>query len=193
MTVWSSDSIIPMIVCAAWLISEITLGRLLHSKGDGASGLDRWSLRILWVAIFTAVGVTVAFDLSKKGVVPVGTYLLSVCGFALIIAGLAIRWAAILSLRKYFTSDVSIQSDHRLLTSGIYGVVRHPAYTGTLLSFFGLGLSYASWLSTVVIFIPILFAFLYRIRVEEQALAAHFGDAYTAYARRVKRLLPLIY
>jgi protein-S-isoprenylcysteine O-methyltransferase Ste14 len=44
-----------------------------------------------------------------------------------------------------------------------------------------------------VIFVPIFFAFAYRIRVEEQALSEHFGDKYEQYCRKTRRLLPMIY
>lgn len=193
MTVWSSSSILPFAVCMAWFASEIALGRLLHSKGDSASALDRSSLRVLWLTILPSITIGVVLGLSRLGFLAAHAFTVSICGFAFIIVGLIIRWVAILSLRRYFTTDVSIQSGHQLMTSGLYGIVRHPAYSGTLISFAGLGLSFASWLSTVVIFIPITCAFLYRIHVEEKALREHFGESYAAYCRKVKHRLPLIY
>jgi len=106
---------------------------------------------------------------------------------------LIIRWMAILTLKKYFTVNVSILKDHRIIDKGVYKFIRHPAYAGSLLSFLGLGLSFSNWLSTLVIFIPILIAFIYRIRVEEKALIQAFGDEYLNYSKTTKRLIPKLY
>ena len=114
-------------------------------------------------------------------------------GIVLIIVGLAVRWAAILTLRKYFTVDVAILSDHKIVMTGLYRYVRHPAYLGSLLSFLGLGISFSNWLSALVIFVPITGAFVYRIRVEERALDASLGDAYRQYQTSTKRLIPGIF
>ena len=114
-------------------------------------------------------------------------------GMVLIVAGLAVRWVAILTLRKYFTVDVAISSDHKVVMTGLYRYVRHPAYLGSLLSFLGLAISFSNWLSAVVIFFPITGAFIYRIKVEEEALEAFFGDAYRQYCSSTRRLIPGVF
>jgi protein-S-isoprenylcysteine O-methyltransferase Ste14 len=107
--------------------------------------------------------------------------------------GLIIRWTAILTLRKYFTVDVSILEDHKIVKKGIYKYIRHPSYAGSLVSFLGLGLAFSNWLSSVVIIVPILTAFIYRIQVEEKALIQAFGEEYLDYSNTTKRLIPKIY
>jgi protein-S-isoprenylcysteine O-methyltransferase Ste14 len=114
-------------------------------------------------------------------------------GIALITLGLLLRWIAILSLGKLFTVDVAITQGHQLVRAGMYKVLRHPSYTGSLLSFLGLGMVFSNYLSVVVIFVPICVAFLYRIRVEERALVATFGDEYLRYRASTKRLIPGIW
>ncbi|RMD63854.1 isoprenylcysteine carboxylmethyltransferase family protein, partial [Candidatus Parcubacteria bacterium] len=114
-------------------------------------------------------------------------------GMVLIGLGLLVRWLAVFTLRQYFTSNVRIDRDQQLIEKGVYRLVRHPAYTGSLLSFLGLGLAFNNWLSLLVIFLPILLAFLNRIRVEERALEQAFGQAYADYRQRVKRLIPFVY
>ena len=110
-----------------------------------------------------------------------------------ILAGLAIRWIAIYSLRKYFTIDVSIRSDHKIVDTGIYKYVRHPSYSGSLLSFLGLGITTLNWISGIIIVVPIMIAFIYRINIEEQVLTTFFGDQYKQYCAATKRLIPKIY
>ena len=50
-------------------------------------------------------------------------------------------------LWKYFTVDVTIKLEHKLVSTGIYRIVRHPSYLGSLISFFGLGLVLAKRLT----------------------------------------------
>ena len=61
------------------------------------------------------------------------------------------------------------------------------------MSFLGLGVYFANYLSLVVIFLPILAAFMYRIRVEEKALIDAFGEEYRGYQAETKRLVPGMY
>jgi protein-S-isoprenylcysteine O-methyltransferase Ste14 len=87
---------------------------------------------------------------------------------------------------------VAIQPGHTLVTSGIYGVIRHPSYLGLLISALGWGMAFRSWVGVLFtfLFIPPLLA---RIRAEERLLASHFGAEYEAYRARTSRLLPGIF
>jgi protein-S-isoprenylcysteine O-methyltransferase len=114
-------------------------------------------------------------------------------GCACLVLGIAVRVAAVATLRRQFTTVVAIGPQHRLVDSGPYRHVRHPAYLGLLLSMLGLGLCAGHWASLVAAVGLPLAAILHRIRIEEQALLRHFGPAYVDYARRTKRLVPGIY
>ncbi len=181
-----------MLVSILWIASEFLLTRLKHSDGSGAQR-DRSSLRILWITI--ACGVTAGIFLSKirPGHLPFDAQTVESIGLALIVAGLVLRWVAILSLKQHFTVDVSIAKDHRIVRTGLYAAIRHPAYAGTLLSFLGLGIFFMNVLSLAVVFLPITAAFLYRIRIEEAALTEAFGEEYRAYMTGTKRLIPGVY
>ena len=50
-----------------------------------------------------------------------------------------------------------------------------------------------NWFTLGVVFIPIILAFLYRINVEEKVLAEAFGEQYSDYIKRTKKLVPFIY
>jgi len=114
-------------------------------------------------------------------------------GLLLILSGMIIRIIAIRTLGKFFTVDLGIDNDHRLINKGLYKYIRHPSYTGSLLSFLGLGLSLNNWISLLVIFVPVLVAFIYRINIEEKLLLAQIGPEYSDYKKQTKRLFPLIY
>jgi len=179
-------------VSILWIGSEIFLARTKHSQITDTR-LDKFSLRILWVAIAFGVNAGIILSFQRMGYFGNGFRIFPIAGLTLIVVGLVVRWIAILSLKHQFTVDVSITKDHRIVKDGIYRFVRHPAYAGSLLSFFGLALCFANYITTFVLFVPICSAFLYRIRVEEKALRGNFGDEYANYCATTKRLIPGIY
>lgn len=176
-----------------WLLSEIILARARHTQTKDSKKWDKSSLAYLWITIIFATFIGVFLGINGIGYVAVKAHFIPTVGIFLIILGLIIRWTAILTLKKYFTVNVTIFENHQIVKKGIYKFIRHPGYAGSLLSFLGLGVSFSNWLSTVVIFIPILAAFIYRIRVEEKALLEALGEEYLNYSKVTKRLIPKIY
>jgi len=182
-----------LIISVLWFFTEILIGRLTHTKSSSGSERDQKSLRVLWLTIIPSVTLGILVGLRGVGFVSQLFPIAFPLGLAFITVGLLIRWWAVFTLRKYFTSNVAILPDHQLITSGIYGVLRHPAYAGSLLSFLGLGMVFSNWLSTIIIFIPIFLAFRYRIQVEETTLQEAFGEAYSSYSRKTRKLIPGVY
>jgi protein-S-isoprenylcysteine O-methyltransferase Ste14 len=62
-----------------------------------------------------------------------------------------------------------------------------------LLMLFAVGLALRSWVALILVTVPPVLALLYRIHVEERALAQEFGPDYTAYCESTKRLIPVVY
>lgn len=187
-------SLILIIISFIWLSSEVVLVRVKHSKKDSSSQqLDRSSLRLLWITIAIGVFLGVFLAMQKINFLKIQSPFISPLGLGLILSGLAIRWIAIFTLRKYFTVDVSVLKNHQIVKKGIYKFIRHPAYAGSLLSFLGLGLAFVNWLSALVIFVPILAAFIHRMGIEEKALKDVLGSDYILYSQTTKRLIPKIY
>jgi protein-S-isoprenylcysteine O-methyltransferase Ste14 len=185
-------SLIIMVLSVIWLGSEIVLARVKRAA-DGGRDLDRSSLRILWIAIAVSITGGIMVGMQPIGHISGDPVPVRIAGMLLILCGIIIRWIAILSLKEHFTVDVAIGKDHRIVRKGLYGYIRHPAYAGSLMSFLGLGVYFANYLSLVVIFLPILAAFMYRIRVEEKALIDAFGEEYRRYQAETKRLVPGVY
>jgi protein-S-isoprenylcysteine O-methyltransferase Ste14 len=182
-----------LIISILWILSEIILSRMTYSHSEQAKILDRSSLPFLWITIVVSTTLGIFAGTTGVGFISYRTVIISHIGIVLILLGLIIRWWAILFLRSYFTANVSIQNDHQLIKGGMYQYVRHPSYAGSLLSFFGLGIAFSNWFVTIIIFFPILFAFLQRIKIEEEVLRKHFGEAYNQYSKNTSRLIPKIY
>ena len=175
------------IVSAIWVASEITVAFVKRARGE-SSRKDRGSLYLLWAVIGLSIYLGSRVSMTMRGArIPFDTFWL---GIALIVAGVIFRAIAIATLWRYFTVNVAIARDHELIDRGLYRVIRHPSYTGSLISFIGLGLAFRNWISLALIAIATIAALAYRVRVEEAALIEHFGDRYREYMKRTKRFVP---
>jgi protein-S-isoprenylcysteine O-methyltransferase Ste14 len=113
-------------------------------------------------------------------------------GVALFAAGGALRIWPVFVLGRRFSGLVAIQPGHTLVTSGVYGVIRHPSYLGLFVNSLGWGLAFRSLVGVLLAALtnPLLLA---RIRAEEALLRAQFGAEYDAYRARTSRLIPGLY
>lgn len=177
---------------AAWILSEVLIGR--RRAADRGKAHDRGTLRLLHLAIYASIGLGVWMAIRGIGRLPEGMrspLLWTGCG--LMALGIAFRWWSVHALAEHFTVDVDIRPGHQLIRRGPYRRLRHPSYTGALLTFYGFALALGSAASLAVIAVVVTAAFLWRIHVEERALADAFGPAYDAYARETRRLIPYLW
>jgi protein-S-isoprenylcysteine O-methyltransferase len=176
-----------------YVLSELGLALKRRAKPGESRIQDRGSLALLWIVIVASV--TMALDIAYAlpaagmGAGPALRFL----GTMVFAAGLTIRWYSIAHLGRFFTINVAIAANHRLIDTGPYRFVRHPSYTGALMAFLGLALCLANWASLVVMLVPVFLVFLRRMHVEEGALLQALGDQYRDYMRRTKRLIPTVY
>ena len=173
-------------------ISEVALSLWRRSKSEAGVD-DRGSFRLIWGIV--PVSLLLAYWLTRWA--PQAAFgpnaVAYACGVLMFCAGLVLRWYSIFYLGKYFTVNVAVSDDHRVIDSGPYRIVRHPSYSGALLEFLGFGLCLQNVAALAVIMIPVTCAFLYRIGVEEAVLLSALGENYDRYMRHTKRLIPGIY
>jgi len=170
-------------------ISAIRTGK----EHPDSAGTDRQSLMILYITILLGYGVGIPVAFTEYGRITGLFPYLSFLGFVVIIAGLAVRLVAKKTLAGQFTYKVKIIDNHRLVTSGIYGRIRHPSYLGQSLIFLGCGIAFSNWIAILFLFLPNFIAALYRISIEEKVLAGHFADRYREYRAKTNALVPWIY
>jgi len=182
------------LIAAVWIASELWLQLRNRAARVGAQRQDRGSLRLISVLLYAGVMVAVWCSHQAMGRFPPGLRApLFWAGLALMALGIAFRWWAIRVLAKFFTVDVAVHADHRIVRDGPYRWLRHPSYTGSLATFFGFGLALGNGLSLLAVMVPVIIGFAYRIRVEEAALSRAFPQAYPEYARQTRRLFPGIW
>jgi protein-S-isoprenylcysteine O-methyltransferase Ste14 len=181
----------PALLALAISLFVIT-GVGLFSSGNVSPGVredraNRWVL-----GVFALIGLLAAYlpaytDRKEFWVLDGDT--IRWLGFVLFAAGGALRLWPVFVLGRRFSGLVAIQPGHTLVTSGIYGVIRHPSYLGLLVNSLGWALAFRSGVGVLLtaLIIPPLFA---RIRAEEALLRSQFGDEYDAYCTRTPRLIP---
>jgi protein-S-isoprenylcysteine O-methyltransferase Ste14 len=183
-----------VVVLIWYLPDRISAFWLRSGRDPSARQVDRGSYFVLIGSII--VGAAIGFPLALDWTVAAIPWLrpqVTMAGFALILLGGGLRWWAILTLGRYFTFDVAVRSAQPVVQSGPYRFVRHPAYSGTLLSLLGIGLALANWASVVAIVAGALIGLRYRVRVEETALIEALGQPYVDYMRHTKRFIPFIF
>ena len=114
-------------------------------------------------------------------------------GTAMLLLGTVLRCWAVWTLRNFFTLSVQTKGEQQLVQSGPYRVIRHPAYTASIIQLIGFPLGLRSWTGLIVSVIIAALVYGYRIRTEEKALREHFGEEYEKYSRRTWRLFPFLY
>jgi protein-S-isoprenylcysteine O-methyltransferase Ste14 len=152
---------------------------------------DRGSMIFIWVMI--TFGFTGGFILAKYDSWNIVNYIMAVMGSILMLTGIILRWLAIIQLGKPFTVDVAITDGAKLKQDGLYKKIRHPSYLGLLLIIAGFSLAMNSFYSFLVLFVPVVLAVIYRIRVEEKVLINEFVSDYSEYVSKTKKLIPGIF
>ncbi|UMB70910.1 methyltransferase family protein [Mycobacterium paraterrae] len=115
----------------------------------------------------------------------------SVIGDLLVAIGLALAMLVVVQ-NGYAAANVRVEEGQALVSTGLYGRVRHPMYTGNVLLMLGIPLALASYWGLFLI-VPGLLVLVLRIRDEEELLREEL-DGYREYTRRVRyRLLPYVW
>lgn len=180
---------------ALTIVVFVLSGLALFSSGNLSPG-EREDRANRWVLVpFFLIGLLAAYlpaYTDRKEFWTLDGDTIRWLGVVLFAAGGALRIWPVFVLGHRFSGLVAIQPGHTLVTSGVYGVIRHPSYLGLLVSSLGWALAFRSGVGVLLtaLLIPPLVA---RIRAEEKLLRTHFGGEYEAYYRRTSRLIPGLY
>jgi protein-S-isoprenylcysteine O-methyltransferase Ste14 len=109
----------------------------------------------------------------------------------LFLSGICYRLWAIKTLGRYYSHIVRKVHEHRIIASGPYRFIRHPAYAGMIVANLGIVLYFFNWVTLSVFFFTLLPSIVLRIFIEEKTLFEIRG--YSDFARHRKRLFPAIW
>lgn len=114
---------------------------------------------------------------------------IDIAGIALTAAGVAFAIWARAHLGKYWSGDVTIRQEHKLIRTGPYKLIRHPIYTGMLLALAGTVLVTGEYRG-ILGFAVVLFGFIKKARKEESFLQTQFGEEFEEHKRLTGFFLP---
>jgi protein-S-isoprenylcysteine O-methyltransferase Ste14 len=172
------------------VIIEIRQRKRFHAD---AQYHDKGSKALL--AVLSALGVVLcillAYMVPATAITSARIFLFWL-GMLLVYVGIAFRLYAIKVLGASFTTTIAVAAGQPVVEAGPYRLIRHPSYTGMLITLLGFGISYANWLSLLVLIGCVLIGLSYRIYVEEHVLQEHLGLRYREYMQHTKRLIPFV-
>lgn len=173
------------------VVSGISRWERSAARGDKR---DRGSRPLIYVASF--VGVACAYTaplLQPAARIDLPPEPLFITAMALFWSGLLLYVWAVRTLGAHFRTAVQLLDGQLLVTRGPYRLLRHPAYTGGILLFAGIGLATGNWISAVTAPLSVGIAYVWRIHIEEIALRERFGAEFEAHRRRTWAVIPLLW
>lgn len=175
----------------AWALTEL---RGYRTRRAGTRAQDAASLRFIILGVWGGIALGSLATLTVDGAsLETHRAVAFWLGIGFLTAGVALRRYAVWALGRLWVHEVAIQAQHEVIDAGPYRWIRHPAYSGSLLGFIGVGLAMGNWAALLVIATIPMMAYAYRVAVEERALAAALGEEYRAYMRRTRRFIPFVF
>jgi protein-S-isoprenylcysteine O-methyltransferase len=171
---------------AAFLLLESAARQGAAAKASTPGAEDRGTTRMLGAAYGAGV-VLLPIAAVMRGTHNVPALL----GPILMLAAIALRMSAAVSLGRFYTRTLRTAADQPVVRDGPYRFVRHPGYLGTLLMWTGFGICTRDWLIGALCGTGMWLAYRRRIAAEEAMLVDQLGDAYREYMRTTPALLPL--
>jgi protein-S-isoprenylcysteine O-methyltransferase Ste14 len=180
-------------VYSFWFVLEIISSIVKRSK-DRSNVHDKSSYIVIMVSLGIALGL--AFALSTvlpQASIRTARASLFYVGIILMLAGIAFRFYSMSLLGRSFTYGVTVRPDQPIVEAGPYRYIRHPSYTGALITLAGVGLALGNWASLLALLACMGAAYGYRMSVEEASLVSVLGKPYVEYMRRTRRLVPFVF
>ncbi|MGA2526121.1 MAG: isoprenylcysteine carboxylmethyltransferase family protein [Smithellaceae bacterium] len=188
------DLTVQVAAMVLWLVAEAYLILRDRARGKGKREIDRRTRNFNTIATVVALASApiailvpvLRFDVS-------GATMVFWLGILVMFFGLFLRHWSIIILGKYFRTTIELEKGQKVVQKGPYKYIRHPSYAGIILFFLGYGLLSKNWLSLFVAVCLPTVSLVYRIRIEEVALAEGLGAEYAAYQGKTKKLIPGIW
>lgn len=179
---------VPMLILGAVLLKKapaLLEKRLNNRESESTQKLVVAFSGLLFAAMFVLSGLNFRF-----GWTTVPMWLVWTASVLLVLS--YAMYAEVMRENAYLSRTVEVQKEQKVIDTGLYGVVRHPMYTSTVLLFLSMPLVLGSWPGFLIMLLyPVLISL--RIRNEEKVLEAGL-EGYKEYKKKVKyRLIPFIW
>ena len=179
---------VPMFI--AGIVMMLKNPKLLKSRLDAKEKQSDQSLVVKLSGLMFLVGFIVAGLNFRFGwlVLPKTVSIVA----AVVFLAAYVLYAEVLRENTYLSRTIEVQENQKVIDTGLYGVVRHPMYSATLLLFLSMPLVLGSVYS-LLIFLAYPFIIAKRIKGEEEFLEKEL-EGYSEYKQKVKyRLIPFVW
>ena len=113
-------------------------------------------------------------------------------GYVIFLAGILLRIWSLSQLREFYDPGIALRSDHRLVQTGPFRLLRHPLHVGTLLKISGLAFFLPLWIVIPNVIASLVLA-LYLNRTEDCLHLEKFGSDFQMYYLRSWDFVDLIF
>ena len=179
---------IPMFIAGLFMMAKNP--SLLESRLDAKEKEREQSIVVKLSGLMFIVGFVLAGLDFRFGWIKLPFMVNVIASVVFIVAYLI--YAEVLRENTYLSRTIKVVEGQKVISSGLYGIVRHPMYFATILLFMAMPLVLGSLVSFVV-FLAYPFIIAARIKNEEKVLSKEL-DGYEEYKRKVKyRMLPFVW
>jgi protein-S-isoprenylcysteine O-methyltransferase Ste14 len=185
-------TLIGYLVLVGFLFTEGRIRSGQEAKSYKAGHFDKQTTKFLDFAYFVSILTLLAVWLLKLigiGALPAW---ISWLGIVLALLGPFIRWWANRVLGAFYTRMLKVAENQVIVQEGLYRIIRHPGYLGSILMWGGVAAATANWIVLVIVSIVMISAYTYRIENEEKMLVTTLAD-YSEYRSHTRRLIPFIF
>ena len=178
--------ILSMVVIGARHVPQLCVD-MLHLKRRKVAERRTWARGLLIILLYVVILVVCCTSISVDPKPPSIAFWI---GIVCIWTGAGFGFASFIQLRRSYAFKISLCDEFRLITSGVYGITRHPMRLGLAVETLGLvlvsgvALLLVPWAGIVILHVA-------RTRHEEQFLLEHLGEAYRTYQEKVSAWNPI--
>lgn len=185
---WDSLNNLPVSIYTGILFFYLLTERIAYKgsdiKGKQSGKWTRYFLLFFWELLL--IVPVLEYSLYTRE-----NFTITISGSFLTILGTGLRMWGMWTLGKYFSVHIEIKGGHKLVESGPYKFIRHPAYAGNIIQALGIPLILNAYLSLSISTLLIIL-FLYRLKLEEEVLIREV-KGYENYVKRTDRLIPKVW
>jgi protein-S-isoprenylcysteine O-methyltransferase Ste14 len=176
-----------IIFIVGWLLGAVSTKRTIYRESSGERARYWIWLVIAYFLVFRSNILPFPFDWLAIPHTKSSAWI----GACLCVTGLVFALWARVTLGGNWSGVITLKEGHELIERGPYRVVRHPIYTGLLVMFAGTAIAigyFGGFIGLLLLFV----SFWVKLKREEDLMLKHFPDKYSAYQRRVKRIIPFL-
>ncbi len=185
---------------AGLVVRTVSMARVPNwwrKKDQTATDQGLLSEKLLMLPVFLGMQllpilylVTAWFDGADYGLPVQAGFTSGILGLFLFLPALWLLWRSHTDLGQNFAPELKLKQEHKLVTTGVFGHLRHPMYLAHWLWALAQALLLQNWIVGPAFLITFLPFYMLRVPREERMMLARFGDVYRDYMGRTGRMLP---